>query len=173
MTDRPAIPHRRLGDAILRAGLLAAIWWMVTQGAASSWIIGVPTVAAATAVSLVLVPRLALPRLSAIPAFALFFLRESVRGGYDVTRRAFHPDVPLEPDFVTVSVAELGRAQRLFFLIVLSLLPGTLSCRLEGDRLLVHVLDRNLDISETLDTLTRRIAQLDPARDGTTGERDE
>lgn len=145
----------------LRAAILALLWWLLTHGDSGSWAIGVPAVAAAAALSLVLAPgRLRRPSLPRLPAFVLYFLRESVAGGVDVVRRALDPAMPLAPAFVTVSVARLEPGQRLIFAVLVSLMPGTLSARLDDDTLRVHALDLRLPIEDNLDRLQTALADL-------------
>jgi multicomponent Na+:H+ antiporter subunit E len=136
-----------------RLVLLLALWWVLTRGDPEAWAIGLPVVLGATALSLILVPRLPGVAFWRLPGFAVFFLRESALGGYDVVKRALNPAMPLQPDFLTVSVAGLGESGRLLFAFLVSLLPGTLSARLDGDILHVHVLDRRMPIEENLQRL--------------------
>ena len=57
--------------------------------------------------------------------FAGFFLRESVRGGWDVARRAISPGLALSPAIVCYSFHLPPGPSRLFFCSAISLLPGT------------------------------------------------
>ena len=91
--------------ALSHASVFAALWWALTGGAADSWLVGVPSVLAATVASQLLWRRhtgwwspLALLR------FVVFFLRESMRGGVDVARRALHLGED-QPDRVAVVAA--------------------------------------------------------------------
>ena len=147
------------GEVLARALALALVWYALTDGAASSWAIGAPVVLAAAAASLALAPE-PVPRLRLLPllAFLPFFVAQSVRGGADVAARALRPGVvPLEPGFTTFSVTPLGAAERVVFALLVSLLPGTLSARLEGDQLRVHVLDQRLPIERSLALLAHRL----------------
>lgn len=156
-TSRPALPRLALG-ALGRGAVLAALWWAFSEGAAGSWLIGGPAVAAATALSLALAPPpLARLHLGGVARFVPYFLRESVLGGVDVARRALDPALPVKPGFVTVPLGALPHAARLMFLVAVSLLPGTLSARLHEDRLKVHVLDRDMDAETALARLRERI----------------
>lgn len=51
---------------------------------------------------------------------------------------------------------------RVVFMNTVSLLPGTLSAAIEGDRLSVHVLDTHLDHAAELDRLERTIGRIFP-----------
>ncbi len=159
-------------DFLLRTVVLALLWWLLTHGETGSWTIGVPTIAAAAALSTVLMPTPpSLPRLVNLPKFLIYFLGESIVGGVDVVKRALHPDMPLATDFVTVTLSRLDPPQRLVFAILVSLMPGTLSARLEGETLLVHVLDRRLPIEASLDRLELALAALQRRSPDEGGER--
>ncbi|MGB5443421.1 MAG: hypothetical protein WBN57_12505, partial [Gammaproteobacteria bacterium] len=81
-------PAAKLPSILIRTAILAGLWWLIVQGRADSWLIGLPAVALASFASVWLgnqaLPRLTLTRL---PGFLGLFLRESVRGGVDVARR--------------------------------------------------------------------------------------
>ena len=124
-----------------RSALFIILWWILTAADTASWIIGIPTVIAATTVSLALFPttpgRL---RLYSCVRFAGFFLRESWRGGLDVAWRAVHPCLPLAPLLLECQLRLQDETARVFLANTLSLLPGTLSATLHDDSLIVHAL---------------------------------
>ena len=82
-----------------RVVLFAMLWWVITEAAIDSWYIGVPVVAFAAWVSLVLLPGFSLS-LPGILRFIPFFLWHSLRGGVDVAWRALHPQLPISPGMV-------------------------------------------------------------------------
>lgn len=49
-------PVRLLADTILRGTAFALFWAVLNRGASDSWLLGVPLVAVATALSLLIVP---------------------------------------------------------------------------------------------------------------------
>lgn len=158
-------------STLVHAAVFAALWWALTGGAAGSWVVGLPVVVAATAASRRLWPRdtgwwspLALAR------FLVFFLRESVRGGADVARRAFAPSLPLDPAMVEVRCRLPQGPAEVFLVDVLSLLPGTLSVDLRGSVLTVHVLDRATPAEAELRVLEDLIAAMFGVPLGSPGE---
>jgi multicomponent Na+:H+ antiporter subunit E len=143
----------------MRGLVCAALWWVLSEGEATSWGIGAIAVGLATAASLALVPG-ALPRLKFLPLlrFVPFFIARSVQGGIDVARRAFQPVPALAPAFVSYSVAEMGAAERVVFTMICGLFPGTLSVRLEGETLRLHVLDETMPVMEEFAEAEARLA---------------
>lgn len=91
--------------------------------------------------------------------FFAWFVRESLRGGLDVARRALHPRLPVAPCLLEYRIALPAGMPRTVMMSVLSLLPGTLSADLYKDgRLSVHALtpEALAGVAE----LERRVAHL-------------
>lgn len=148
----------RGGVVLFRTVALALVWYAVSGGSASSWTIGGPVVLAAATASLVLAPEpLPRPRLIPLLAFLPYFAVQSIKGGADVAVRALRPSMPLAPGFVTFPLAAMSPAERVAFALIVSLLPGTLSARLEDQELRVHVLDQRLPIDRALAALAARL----------------
>ncbi|HRH80926.1 MAG TPA: Na+/H+ antiporter subunit E [Thiobacillaceae bacterium] len=150
-----------MGAVLLRGTAFALVWWVLAEGRADSWGVGVVSVAAALAASLYLAPPGA-GRLSptGLLGFAGFFLAQSFKGGVQVAVRAFRPAMDLAPALVDVPVALPDGLPRVLLVNTLNLLPGTVSVRLAGDRLRLHVLDARLPIAEEVRQAEARIACL-------------
>lgn len=144
-----------------RVALFALLWWVLTEGEASSWWIGVPAVIASALASWGL---RAAPAWSWRPVglarFLAVFLWQSFRGGLDVAFRALHPRRPLSPDLMVYTLRLPAGPARVFLANTLSLLPGTLSADVRDERLTVHVLDGNLAVLESLAFLEVLVADL-------------
>lgn len=139
---------------------LLALWLVFVAGEISSLWFGVPAAAAAAGVSLVLLPPGRRWQWLRIVSLAAFFVEYSLRGGFDVARRALDPRQPLAPAFVDFELRlPPGRASVLFIDIA-SLLPGTLSTELRGTTLHLHVLDVRTPMEPVLRALERRVAGL-------------
>lgn len=155
MTARTSLPSR----FILRLGACLLLWWVLTGGQPSSWVIGLPTIALALwvmgATSQACPWRISFAGLF---YFIPYFLLQSVRGGSDVARRAFSPALPLDPRIIDFPLNLPPGTPQIFFLNSVSLLPGTLSADLCGTTLKVHVLDHKVD--PQLDHLETRVARL-------------
>ena len=93
-------PEPMITGILARTAILALLWWIIAQGQASAWLIGLPAVALATMAS-VYFSRTALPgvSLAGLPGFVALFLRESVHGGLDVARRTLAPRLRIQPGF--------------------------------------------------------------------------
>ena len=146
---------------VVRALVMAGLWWVLTEGDNTSWIIGAPVIALITAASMMagqLTPfRL---RLRGWLQFLPYFLLNSVLGAADVARRAYGPHVVLNPGFVNHRTRLATEPARVFFANVVSLLPGTLSAELNHDMLVVHALDTSRPVSRDLAVLEDRVAAL-------------
>lgn len=142
-------------------GPLAAGWWVVSEGRPGSWGVGIPTVAVAALVAAAVVPLPdRWPRPSALPRFLLAFLAGSLRGGVDVSRRVLSPSLPIDPGLATFRLRLPEGAPRVLLADVLSLLPGTVTVDLDGDRLVVHGLDRGPSLEAGVRELEHRVADL-------------
>ena len=147
-----------LGRRLLGFSLL---WWLLVGGSTDSWPAGLIVVPLAVLLSLALRPpvpwRVSLP---AALAFIPFFLLQSLRGGIDVAGRAFSARLPLAPALLEHPLRLPRGTARIFLLNTISLLPGTLSADLAGDRLVVHCLDSEALATDDLRRLEDRVAAL-------------
>jgi len=155
---------RRRFNAGAAAGWLVALgllWAALNPGDAKSWLVGAPVVVLATGAALALRNPLAL-RIAPLAAlkFSVFFAHQSLRGGWNVAKRAFHPRLPLNPGLMTYQLRLPEERARVFLAIVTSLLPGTLSADLEGRNLLLHELDASPAALEEMRILENHIAAL-------------
>lgn len=148
--------------AVLQRGLaLAGLWWALAEGRADSWGVGVVCVVLALITSL----RLSPPRptrmsFSALLRFAGFFLVQSARSGALVARLALRPRLDLAPTMLEIPTGLPPGPARVLLICTVTLLPGTLAVRLEGDLLRVHVLDNRLHVAAGIDATQRHIARL-------------
>ncbi|HSK86317.1 MAG TPA: Na+/H+ antiporter subunit E [Rubrobacter sp.] len=150
-----------LRRAAPRVVLLALLWWVLTGGETDSWLVGSFTIAGALIVSLALLPAGGWRwTLTGVGRFVPFFLWQSLVGGLDVALRALRPARPLDPAFLEYPLGLPSDPARVFMANTVSLLPGTLSAELEGQRLRVHTLTENPKVLENLRELESRVAGL-------------
>ena len=160
------------GSTIVSRGVaLSLIWWILTDGTAASWWIGVPAVLLAATVSAALIPPVPLVW-SELLRFVSFFLLHSLLGGVDVARRALSPKMPIDPYLIAYPLRLPPGLPRIFMINTVSLLPGTLSAALDQDVLSVHVLNRHKDVLAELEMLEKKVARIFniPLNNSTKGE---
>ena len=142
------------------AGLLVALWAAFAGlDDPASWIVGVPTVIAASWSRSNLAPqRNAHVSLVGILQLLPVFFWESFRGGFDVARRVLRLRPKIDPGLFDYRLNLSSASARVFFVDLVSLLPGTLSADIRGDRMRIHALDLKQDSVTELERLERRIA---------------
>lgn len=157
----PARPPRSPGVArrvIARLALMALVWSGMNGADWRSWIVGGPVVIVAAWVSVTLLPdtRWRLSASGAV-AFAGFFLRESLRGGWDVAWRALSPALPLSPAIICLPLHVPPGPARFLFCGAIGLLPGTAVVAIAGESLCVHVLHASPRIEAELRELEHHV----------------
>lgn len=161
MAAAPSTHRDRLVRFAGRTAALGVAWVAISEADIGSLVVGVPLVLAGAAVSLVLAPRpLNLVSLPGLVRFTIFFAVQSFLGGTDVARRALHPRMPLDPSCMWYPLRLADEGQRVMFANTLSLLPGTLSARFDGDRLEIHVLDKQSSTVASVARVEDRVADL-------------
>jgi multicomponent Na+:H+ antiporter subunit E len=142
----------------MRLVLFGGLWLVLTEGDLRSPYLAAVSVVAAAVASLLLA-RPGLPperpawRPGAVLRFLGFFVRESLHGGIDVARRSLDPRLPISPGYIEHRVRLPGGPAQAALCGTISLLPGTLSTRLEDGRIRIHVLDRSLPTATTIERL--------------------
>jgi len=141
--------------------LAAAVgFWLAVAGGRGLW--SVPAVAAVLAAAMLARiwyrPAHWALRPAGVARFVLYFLRQSWLSGVDVAKRVLGPRHRLHPGLVEFESTLRTEPARILLANTLSLLPGTLCCRLEGSRLLVHALDKTPAVESSLRELERAIA---------------
>jgi multicomponent Na+:H+ antiporter subunit E len=139
--------------------LLFGLWVVLTLNDPSAWIVGALAAAAATGISLRLMPTRG-HELRLFKALTLLpgFLWRSLLGGVDVAWRAFHPRMPLRPKWIRYPVRLPSGGPRVSLGNELSLMPGTLAAGTVGNVLLVHCLDGTQPIEAQIAAEEARIA---------------
>lgn len=159
---------------VLRRAVLPAVIWLCLAGTQmNALLLGCIVVPLATTLSLWLVPIARPMQIRAVLMLLPRFVGQSLIGGFDVAWRAFHPRLPINPDWLSVSVA-LPDGAKVALGGELSLMPGTLCAGSDGDRLLIHVLNREQNVEAAVRDEERRLAkalgggsgELAPSRQG-------
>lgn len=153
--------------AALRFVALGLVWLALSGADPANLVYGVIAAAAATALSLALLPP-ADPSVRHWPArlwgtivLVAWFLQQSVIGGVDVARRAVWPTIDIAPAVVDVDVTlPEGPAQQLS-LLLMNLLPGSMVQHvkdIDGKPVAeIHTLSMDLKPKVQWETLQRRV----------------
>ena len=147
------------GRFIFRTVLFALLWWMLTEGTMTSWLVGAPVVLFAVLASGTLLSG-ASWSLPGILRFIPFFLWHSLRGGVDVAGRALHPRLPISPGLLEYPWRLPAGLPRVLMANTVSMLPGTLSAELGEEFLQVHVLDQTGAFESELTEIETRVARV-------------
>src|SRR5262249_23113713 len=135
-----------------RAAGFFGFWLILSEFSAADLLVGVLAALMATSASLRLLPpaqRTFRPVVQA--GLAARFLQQSIWAGIDVAWRALDPRLPLLPGFVSYRPNLPPGRSRNTFLIMTSLLPGTLPCGPDEEGgLAVHCLDVSQPVVEQL-----------------------
>lgn len=125
----------------LRMLMFLAVWLVLAGWSVPNVVAGLAATAAATALSLRLLPAGAPLSPAGLASFAGRFVVRSFAAGLDVGRRAFDPALPLSPGFVDHPVGLGPGTARDALGAVLSLQPGTLPAAATESGFLIHALD--------------------------------
>ena len=161
-TSPMAQPRKaKLPRFLASTAILAVLWWLIVQGRADAWLVGLPAVALAALASLHLGSQ-PLPRLSltGLLAFVVLFLIDSVRGGIDVACRTLGPGLRIQPGFRRYRLHISHPTARVLLINCIGLLPGTLAADLDGDHAELHLLDSSMNPDPQLLQLEQAVARL-------------
>lgn len=141
--------------------LFAGLWWVVADGRSDGWLLGGVAVVTATWASIALWPVAAHGfRFAALPGFLVFFLVNSVRGGWQVAWMALRGRAALHPVLIELPLRLPVGAPQTLLTCLLCLMPGTVAVELAADRLRLHVLHQRLPIVAEAQALEQHIAAL-------------
>jgi len=151
--------YPKASGMLIRMALLTGLWWIIVQGQADAWLVGLPAVALATLASAKLSGH-GLPRVSlfGLFGFVVLFLRESVSGGIDVARRTLTPKLHIRPGFRRYRLHLDDPLGRVLLINCISLLPGTLAADFDGNHVDLHMLDSRVNPEPELLRLEQVIA---------------
>lgn len=165
LTDAPrAAEGEESGDRLgfmALAFLVGALTWIALTGLDPvAAVIGAPTMAAALAAVWCAQAWRHAPRPLRAARFAAGFLIDVFVSAADMARLLLARDPKLSPGIVEYLLRLKSEGARAAFMNAVTLTPGTLSAGLRGDRLAVHALAPDDDLTPTLEALEARIAPL-------------
>lgn len=137
--------------------VLLLVWWALAEGQLSGFAVGW------TAVVALLIHKIWPPfpvRLHwrHLAPILLLFLRASLMGGLDVSRRAFQRQPQINSCFIDYPLQLPQGWARAVWISVIGLFPGTLSVAVADKWVRVHVLDDALAIDDDLKALEYHLA---------------
>jgi multicomponent Na+:H+ antiporter subunit E len=146
-------PARAASAAVRMTGFVG-LWLAIAGTGVRDLPAGLATAAAATWVSLRLLPPAPhWPDALAVVRLLLRFLSQGVLAGLDVAWRVFDPRLPLRPGFVLFPARLPAGSARSAFCALESLLPGTLPVGThESGAILVHCLDTEQPVQAQMAT---------------------
>lgn len=146
---------------LIGGALFALVWAALARGGPGWLAAGAVGVAAAWAtLRVTAAPPQARLCWRRLPRFLAFFVGHSLAGGLDVARRVLAPDMRLQPGLVTIRTALPTEGARVLLALAVSLMPGTLAARVNGDELTLHALDAQAAVEEETRRIEREIAAL-------------
>jgi multicomponent Na+:H+ antiporter subunit E len=144
--------------------VFAAAWLLLTKAESSSWVIGILVVPIAAWLSLYLFsrpddfkPQSTINWLRLV-CFIPYFIWLSLKAGWQTACLAFQPNMSLRPDFLYHYTLLPDGSARIFYLNLLSLLPGTFCGRLEGAKLTIHALQISEQSKQEIVDCERHVA---------------
>lgn len=141
--------------------ILAAVWWALTGPALRGVLTGALAVLVGVSLYLSLGGgRDRRLRLTGLLAFVPYFAWQSLRGGWDVSRRALTPAMLLNPTLLHHRLSLPPGPARVFFTNALSLMPGTVGADLGEHELVVHLLVGGPRNEARVKELEARVARL-------------
>jgi multicomponent Na+:H+ antiporter subunit E len=149
----------QLSVLIKRLVTFAFLWWVLTGGSIENWPLAILIIVTSAAISAALAPA-ASWSIRGLAAFLPFFLWYSVKGGIDVALRTFRRTLPINPEMVSYPLRLRREPACLFFANTINLLPGTLCAEIQGDELIVHLLDNGGGFERELKALEHKVARL-------------
>ena len=77
------------------------------------------------------------------PAYVFLLIRDIIKANLDTIRRLFSAKYDVEPCVVTFHAPLKTKLGRVLLANAITLTPGTITARLEGDEFVVHCLDKD------------------------------
>ena len=144
---------------VSRAVFFLLVWYVLSDGVAASWWIGLPAVLFAVIASVRLLPPVPFSW-TGLFRFIPIFAYMSLKGGMDVARRVFARQLAINPDLVDYQMRLPAGLPQAMMANTVGLLPGTLGAELDAHVLRVHVLDSRTDFMAELTVVEQAIARM-------------
>ena len=143
--------------ALFRGVAFVGLWEVMSSWESDYALYGLVSVAAATALSLFLIPPGRRLRLRGVTVLAGWFLYQAVAGGIDVARRAVQATPDIDPAVRAHLHLPPGHGRELAMLLM-NLMPGTMVQRRCGEEVELHTLSLTLEPVQQWHTLQELVA---------------
>lgn len=149
--------------------LLVLLWVLLVKADFSSLVIGTPFLILAGIIAYKIrddgsEPSSSNFRLFSLLSFIAYFIIESIRGAWGVSRLVVQPNISINSTFCDYTIHLKSASARHFFIGSISLLPGTLSadCNENCDKsiICIHILDGQDTAIDGVLKLERKVAAL-------------
>ncbi|MBN2644804.1 MAG: Na+/H+ antiporter subunit E [Desulfuromonadaceae bacterium] len=91
----------------------------------------------------------------------LWLAREVVKSTWDVTRRIWHPQLPISPVVIHIDTSQTTPTGLMLYANSITLTPGTVCMNVEDNRMEVHALTREAADDLLSGEMDRRVSQLE------------
>lgn len=146
--------------------LFGVLWWSLVESTLSSWLIGIIVVPFATWLSVTLyrnndktAENTANFSFVGLLTFLPFFAWQSLRGGCQTALLALSSRVA-PADFIEFETCLSGRREKILFMHIISLMPGSVSANINGQIIRIHILDINEYSEDSLRDCEHRLSKI-------------
>lgn len=140
----------------------AAFWVVLTDGATSSWVLGVPAISfIAWMIYTYPVSRDTLGiRYGALLSFLPWFVLKSVRGGVEISRLALSKPLSLAPKLFEYHCSLANPRTRALFAMCLNVMLGTTTVRIDDHCIVIHTITDAAETRADITELEKRISDM-------------
>jgi multicomponent Na+:H+ antiporter subunit E len=139
--------------------LLILAWWAITEGDVAGLYWGLP-VGLLLAIWVQRQAVLSQLRWRFLPGLVIFYLIEAFHGGIDVAIRVCEPRPRTDAYLMDYELQLSASWARDVWIGLIGLMPGTLAVGVTGNRVQVHVLDREMAVLNALQRLEWHLQRL-------------
>lgn len=159
--DRP-----QYKEIFLKTVLFGVLWWSLVESTFSSWLIGIIVVPFATWLNITLyrnnnqkAESTANFRFVGLLKFLPFFAWQSLRGGCQTALLALSSRIA-PAEFIEFETFLGSRREKILFMHIISLMPGSVSANINGQIIRIHILDINQYSEDGLRDCEQRLSRI-------------
>jgi len=96
-----------------------------------------------------------------LPAFWIWLAWEIVKANFDVAKRIIRPSLPISPTVFTLETTQPSELGHVIYANSITLTPGTVSLRVDSERIEVHALSREAAADLQRGEMDRRVTWIE------------